>query len=174
MKKYFVFLFGFYGSILCAQNKSEEKLELNWSESENWKVGDSQENDMASVRQYSLKDETADKWTEIGNMTAIMNTKNVPMDAAMKLVYDQTRKKAPDAKLTFIEKDEKAEYPWIIFKIESSKFSHDKHPESQVCYVVQGKETLFTNYRAIRNAKIPQDYQDKCIAFFKTAKVEEK
>jgi hypothetical protein len=107
----------------------------------------------------------------MGNMTSVKNTRNVPMDVAMNLMYEQSLKNAPGAKLTFIEKDDKAKYPWIIFKIEAPKFKDDKHPESQVWYIVQGKETLYTNFRAIKKSKIPKDYEEKCAAFFKSGKV---
>ncbi len=40
-----------------------------------------------------------------------------PTDQAMNMLFDQAKKNAPEAKLTFIEKDESVEYPWIIFTV---------------------------------------------------------
>jgi hypothetical protein len=78
---------------------------------------------------------------------------------------------SPKAVLTFIEKDETAEYPWIIFTIESPSFKNDKKPESQLWYVVQGKSALYTNFRAVKEATVPKELKDKWTAFFKTGKI---
>src|SRR6185436_14638569 len=109
--------------------------------------------------------------TELGNMTSIKGVTGIPIEKAMNLMFEQTKENAPKAKLTFIEKDEKAEYPWIIFTIESPNFKNDKNPESQLWYIVQGKQALYTNFRAVKQATIPQDLKDKWIKFFKGGKI---
>jgi hypothetical protein len=93
------------------------------------------------------------------------------MDKAMNMMFDQAKQNSPKAKLTFLEKDESVEYPWIIFTIESPSFKDDKRPESQLWYVVQGKTSLFTNFRAVKQSIIPADLKNKWIEFFKTGKV---
>ena len=75
------------------------------------------------------------------------------------------------AKLTFIEKDDKAEFPWIIFTIECPNFKDDKNPESQLWYIIQGKTSLYTNFRAIKKASIPTELKEKWIEFFKSGKM---
>jgi hypothetical protein len=102
---------------------------------------------------------------------SIKGATNVPMDKAMNLMYEQAKQNSPKAKLTFIEKDESVEYPWIIFTIESPNFKNDKNPESQLWYIVQGKTSLYTNFRAIKQASIPDDLKEKWIKFFKTGKI---
>lgn len=148
-----------------------ESLMLDWPESENWKLASSQENEQMSMVELIRSNETLENWTEMGTMMSIKGVQNLPMDKAMNLMYDQAKQNAPKAKLTFLEKDEKAEYPWIIFTIESPAFKNDKRPESQLWYVVQGKTSLYTNFRAIKMASIPADLKDKWVSFFKTGKV---
>ncbi len=144
---------------------------LYWPESENWKIGADQENEQTHVLDLIHSNETIEKWTELGNMTSIKGVRGVPMDKAMNLMFDQAKLNSPKAKLTFIEKDESIEYPWIIFTIESPSFKNDKTPESQLWYIVQGKQALYTNFRAVKQATIPGDLKDKWIKFFKTGKV---
>lgn len=63
---------------------------------------------------------------------------------------------------------------WIIhgsFTIESPRFKNDKRPESQLWYIVQGKTSLYTNFRGVKQATIPTDVKDKWTGFFKTGKV---
>ena len=161
-----------YISKFCG-NKQElgESLALDWPDAENWKIGDDQENEEQHVIDLIHSNETIDKWTELGNMTSIKGVTGVPVDKTMHLMFEQAKQMSPKAKLTFIEKDEKAEYPWIIFTIESPNFVNDNTPESQLWYVVQGKQGLYTNFRAVKKATIAPDLKDKWIKFFKTGKI---
>jgi tetratricopeptide (TPR) repeat protein len=153
------------------EQQGGESLVLNWPESENWRVGNSQENEQMAMLELIHSNETLENWSEIGTMMSIKGVRNLPMDKAMNLMYDQARQNSPKAKLTFLEKDETAEYPWIIFIIESPNFKNDRRPESQLWYVVQGRTSLYTNFRAIKKASIPEDLKDKWVAFFKGGKV---
>ena len=161
-----------YLSKYCG-NKQQggESLSLHWPESENWKLENSQENEEMTMMELIPSNETLDNWTEIGTMMAIKDVRNIPMDVAMNMMFDQAKKNSPKAKLTFIEKDESVEYPWIIFTIESPNFKNDKKSESQLWYITQGKTSLYTNFRAIKQPEIPTDLKNKWIHFFKTAKV---
>lgn len=161
-----------YLSQFCGNEMQEgESLSLHWPEDENWKIGNSQENAQMAVLELVHSDETLEDWTEIGTMMSIKGAKNIPMDEAMKMMYQQSLKNAPKSKLTFIEKDESVEFPWIIFTIESPRFKDDKTPESQLWYIVQGKTSLYTNFRAIKEKKIPEALKQKWTSFFKTGKV---
>ena len=148
-----------------------ESLMLDWPENENWKIGHSQETKQMAIIELIHTNETIEKWTEIGTMMSIKGATNVAMDKAMNLMFEQTKQNSPKAKLTFIEKDESVEYPWIIFMIECPNFKNDKTPESQLWYVVQGKTALYTNFRGVKQAKISEEQKTKWIQFFKTGKV---
>lgn len=153
------------------EQQGGESLMLDWPDSENWKIGSNQENEQQVMIELIHANETLENWTEIGTMMSIKGVRNLAMDKAMNLFYEQAKKTAPKAKLTFIEKDETAEYPWIMFTIESPNFINDKRPESQLWYIVQGKTSLYSNFRAIKKASIPVELKDKWVAFFKTGKV---
>jgi len=153
------------------EQQGGESLMLNWPDEENWKVGDDQENTEQHVLDLIHSNETIDKWTELGNMTSIKGVKGIPVNKTMELMYEQSKQQAPKAKLTFIEKDENAEYPWIIFTIESPSFKNDKIPESQLWYIVQGKQALYTNFRAVKQATISTELKEKWTKFFKTGKI---
>jgi hypothetical protein len=153
------------------EQKEGESLMLDWPDSENWKVGEDQENAEQRVIDLIHANETIDKWTELGNMSSIKGVTGVPMDVAMNLMFDQAKQSSNKAKLTFIEKDENCKYPWIIFTIETPSFKNDKTPESQLWYIIQGKQALYTNFRAIKQAAIPNDLKEKWIIFFKTSKI---
>lgn len=148
-----------------------ESLMLNWPAEENWIVGDDQENSEQRVLDLIHANETIDKWTELANMTTIKGVKGIPVDKAMALMYAQSKQEATKAKLTFIDKDDSAVYPWIIFTIESPSFKNDKTPESQLWYIVQGKQALYANFIAFKQPTISTEQKAKWMVFFKTGKI---
>ena len=161
-----------YLAQFCGNEQQKgESLVLVWPESENWKLGNSTENDQIAILELIHTNETLEKWTEFGSMLSVKGATKTPMDAAMKMMFDQTKGNAPKAKLTFIEKNETVEYPWILFTIEIPNFKSDKNPESQLWYVVQGKSALYCNFRAVKKATLPVDIKEKWIKFFKTGKI---
>ncbi|MCL6462756.1 MAG: hypothetical protein I4O51_12925 [Flavobacterium micromati] len=161
-----------YLNKFCGNDQQDgESLSLHWPESENWKIGSNQENDEMSMIELIPSNETFENWTEIGTMISLKGAKNIPMDKAMEMKFEELKKSSPKAKLTFIEKDENAQYPWIFFTIECPKFKNDKNPESQLWYVTQGKTSLYINFRAIKESSIPENLKNKWIQFFKTATI---
>lgn len=159
-------------STFCGNKQQNgESFMLHWPESENWKIGSNQEDDQMTMIEFIHSNETFENWTEIGTCTAYKNATNIPCDTAMNMMFEQSKKNSPKAKLTFIEKDEKAEYPWIIFIIECPNFKNDNKPESQLWYIIQGKTSLYSNFRAIKKATIPTELKEKWISFFKSGKM---
>ena len=161
-----------YLSKYCGnEQQGGESLMLNWPEEENWKMANNQENEEMMMIELLRNNETFENWTEIGTMQSIKNATGVPMDKAMNLMYEQAKNGCPKAKLTFIEKDETVEFPWTIFTIECASYKDTKTAESQLWYIVQGKTSLYTNFRAIKEATIPIDTKTKWVDFFKGGKV---
>lgn len=161
-----------YINQFCGGEKlAEEYLRLDWPDSENWKVGDDQENSKQRVIDLVHSNETVDNWTELGNMTSYKGVKGIPVDTAMHLTFQEARKVSPNAQLTFIEKNETVECPWIIFTIEAPNFTTDVRPESQLWYIVQGKQGMYTNFWATKQAKISAESKAKWTAFFKSGRI---
>ncbi len=172
MKKLLTILAVILAISATAQTKQKkgESLMLDWPDSENWTMGSNQANDKMTVVELIHSNETLQNWTEFGYMMSLKIT-GVSVEKAMDVTFEQAKIAAPKAKLTVIEKDLNAEFPWIIFKIESPEFKDDKVPESQVWYVVAGKTALYSNFRAVKETTISPELQEKWVAFFKTAKV---
>ena len=96
----------------------------------------------------------------------------MPMDKVMDLMFDQAKKTTPKAKLTFIEKDEKAEYPWIIFELNNPVSKELKTPESQLWYVVQGKQSLYSNFITVKKNGVSDELKEKWIKILKQTRVQ--
>ncbi|MBI3258548.1 MAG: tetratricopeptide repeat protein [Ignavibacteriae bacterium] len=148
-----------------------ESLMLHWPEKENWKVADEVNNKDIQVLRLVQANETLDNWTEIGTMFSIKGIINSNLDSAMNMMYEEAQAKAGATTLTFIEKDEKTKFPWILFTIEPSASTKDKNAESQLWFIIQGKDALYCNYRAVKSPKLSKQLKDKWIRFFKSAKI---
>ena len=156
-----------YCADLISGNKQKESLRLDWPDAEGWKIASNQADNERKVIELLKNNETFDNWTEIGTMMTYPSLKSVPLDAAMNVMLEQAKKNCPSAKLTFIEKDEKAKYPWIIFKIECGTST----PESQVWQIMTGANETYINFRAVKQKSVPDDLKNKWVTFFKTASI---
>jgi|GEM_PF-512297 len=153
----------------AAQGK--ESLNFEWEETDGWKIASNQENEQMIMIELLKNNETLENWTEIGTMQTLKGLTGVPLDEVMNLMYQQALTACSGAKLTFIEKDESASTPWILFTIECAAYEVDNTAESQLWYVVQGKTALFTNFRAIKKSKLSKDILTEWIPFFKSGEI---
>jgi hypothetical protein len=148
-----------------------ENLKIVWPEEYKWKIGSNQEDGSVHMIELIPGNESIDKWTIMGTMMSIKGAKNVPMDVVMNSMFDQAKQNAPKATVTLVEKDETAKNHWTIFKIEAPRFNNDKNPESQLYYVVQGESSLYSNFVAIREKKLSDEFIEKWKGIFKKSEL---
>jgi hypothetical protein len=158
-----------FTSISFAQ--SPESLKIFWPEEYKWKIGSNQENDQQRFTELIPGNETISKWTIIATMVSIKGVKNVPMDVAMNLMFEQAKQNAINPTLTQIERNDSAKNAWIIFKIEVPEFKNDKNPESQLYYIIQGDASLYSNFVAIKEKSLTTDFVDKWTKIFKSSRL---
>ena len=159
----------FFTAMAFAQ--SQESLKIVWPEEYNWKIGSNQKNDKQHMIELIPGNETISKWTIIGTTVSIIGVKNVPMDVAMNLTFDQAKKDAINPTLTQIERNDTAKNAWIIFKIETPGFKDDKNPESQLYYIIQGNASLYSSFVAIKEKSLSKDFVDKWAKIFKSSQL---
>ena len=146
-----------------------ESLSLDWPDEENWNLANHQENQGVTMIELTRNNETLENWSELGSMVSYNNVSGMSMEAAMNLMLTSSKANSPNVEQLLIEKDETGEYPWVIFKMENAGSANS--PEAQIWYVTQGKQTLFTAFRAVRKSEISDDLQTKWVKFFKSGKV---
>jgi len=150
---------------------SQESLKIVWLEKYEWKILSNQEDGNIHVIELIPGKEKEENWTMLGQMLSIKGALDMPMEAAKNMMFEQTKSNSPNAKLTFLEKDEKDEFPWILFKIENPQFKDDKKPESQLWYVRQGKTSLFVNFIAMKKKKLKKKFVEEWSKVFKESEI---
>lgn len=148
-----------------------ERFELPWMNDINWKINSNQENEIMQLTEFIHPDESSVFWTELGIMIKSKGTKNTKLEDAMNMMYEQTKKNAPSVKLTFLEKNEKSEFPWIIFKTEAENYKKDNQPESELWFIIQGNQALYSNFIAIKKDHLTEDFQTFWMDYFKNGKI---
>ncbi len=148
-----------------------ENLKIIWPEEYEWKIGSNQEDGSVHMIELIPGNEKIDKWTIMGTMMSIKGAKNVPMDYVMNAMFDQAKLNAPNATVTLIEKNENTKNQWTIFKIEAPRFNNDKNPESQLYYVIQGESSLYSNFVAIKEKTLSDEFVEKWRLIFKMSEL---
>jgi len=150
-----------------------EYLDFTWQSEEDWSVAFEEEDDKMLILQYIPKGQTLETWREIGTiqMIKMAEIRQFTPYEMMEIMYKQGLQQAPEAKLTFITKNDSTEYPWIQFKIEAPKLKDIPQAESQLYHLIQGKETLFVVIWGIRRWEIYTEEESKWREIFSKATV---
>lgn len=157
-------------NIAFSQEKVEN-LKIDWPDEYKWKIGSDQENDKRHLVELVPGNESIDKWTTIGTMDSFKGVTGMPIAKTPDIMLAEAKKASPGAKLTIFEKNEEGKNPWIIFKIESPGFTNDPKPESQLFYVIQGDTALYSNFVAIKEKELSDDFVKKWIKVFKASEL---
>ena len=154
---------------LASSTQAQENLKIAWPGEIKWKIGSNQKSGNTRMVEVIPENESMDNWTIIGTMISIMGSKSVSVEKFMELTYNQTLKNAPKAKLTMIEKGVKSGSPWIMFRIESPSFNNNKIPESQLYYIIRGKQALYSNFVAVKQPSFGVLFVEKWAKVFKNS-----
>lgn len=151
-------------NINAQTNSQTETLTINWPKEEGWHIADQKENATQKMIELLKGKETFENFSEIGTTYIFRGSMYVPIENKIEELYQRLKANAPTAKKTIIEKDEKAKYPWIIYKIESPT-------ESQVWYAIQGKNEIHVSFWATKQKEITTKSQEKWVKIFKSSKI---
>jgi len=138
MKNYFTIItlllaFSYSHHANCQGKNSSELVKTNWPKEDSWHVADEKKSAAQTMTEMLKGKETFDNFTELLTTHVFRGSMYVPVTEKIDELYKRVKNAAPTAKKTMIEKDEKANCPWYIYKIESPT-------ESQVWFAVQRKK----------------------------------
>ena len=150
---------------------SSEAFSLDWPVGEKWHIQSSVEDSTYSLMEFLKEGESPDTWTEYGAMLTVREIEGTNLDGFANVILQEFKSRAPKAKMRVIEKNLNEKYPWIILALEAPKTTNHLFPESQLWYIVQGKETMYGNFRAVKSKTLKKELIKKWSAFFKTGKI---
>jgi len=148
-----------------------ETVRLDWFKGDVWKLTDANNNDEMIVREYLRHDESYENWTELGTMQTILGMNHLGIKNYMDVIYDQAKKNCDQINSEVIENQPDAEYPWAIFSIECFEPADGSDSQYQIWHIIQGEESLYTNFWITKNPKPDPAEINRWVNFFKTATV---
>ncbi|TCD07645.1 hypothetical protein EZ449_14000 [Pedobacter frigidisoli] len=150
---------------------AQENLKIAWPGEYKWKIGSEQKSGNARMVELIPGNESINNWTIIGTMLSITGRTSGSVEKAMNTTYNQTLGNAPKARLKIIEKGIKSGSPWILFRVESPYFNNSKTPESQLYYIIQGNQALYSNFVAIKQPALGVLFVEKWSKVFKNSMI---
>jgi hypothetical protein len=166
LMKYLLFALVFLVLSIPAWSQSDN-LKIPWPT--DWKIATNQKTRTQVMMEYIPKTEDIDHWSTIGTTNIFIGKAGVPIETTMNITFSGAQKTAINPVLTLIDKNAEGDHPWILFKIEAKGFKSDPHPESQLYYVVEGENDLFSNFVALKKSSLPKDFVDNWTAIFKSS-----
>jgi hypothetical protein len=166
--KRLAFLVVFAATISFGQTKNEN-LKITWPEEYKWKIGSNQEDNSTHLLEIIPGKESIERWSMLGTMMSLKNTKIESTDQVIEMYRQSSQKESPKAKLTVIEENNQVKDIWVLFKVETPSFPNDPNPESQLYYAIQGEDTLYINFIAIKEKTLSNAFLSKWTKVFKNS-----
>ena len=161
--------------LLCFQmlfgQEKKELLKIEWPEEYKMKKALDIEDEKTRFVVFVPENETVDNWTILGSLVSYKKTKVPNIDIIIKSYEETFLKEEPSAKLTILEKDDRAENIWALFKIEAPSVSKKSNLEAQLVYVIQGEDDIHNVFVMIKEKTLSQKFVKKWSKIFKESKL---
>ena len=161
--------------LLCFQmlfgQEKKEVLKIEWPEEYKMKKALDIEDEKTRFVVFVSENETMDNWTILGSLVSYKKTKAPNVDIIIKSYEETFLKEEPSAKLTILEKNNRAKNIWALFKIEAPSISKKSNLEAQLVYVIQGEDDIHNVFVMIKEKTLSQKFVKKWSKIFKESKL---
>ena len=170
MKKIIFVFVVLFGQMFFGQEK-KEILKVYWPTEYQWKTINDREYKGIHLTEIVPEKEKAGSWKKLGTMMYFKNTRVPNADTIIDLYREVSWEEGSKSKLTVLEKHDKGENIWVLFKEENALYSDDKTPKSQLFYVIQGEDTLYYVFISLRKKELPEEFVEKWSKIFKNSEL---
>ena len=160
--------------LLCFQmffGQEKEVLKIDWPEEYKMKKALDIEDEKTRFVVFVPENETVDNWTILGSLVSYKKMKAPNVDIIIKSYEETFLKEEPSAKLTILEKNDRAKNIWALFKIEAPSISKKSNLEAQLVYVIQGEDDIHNAFVMIKEKTLSQKFVKKWSKIFKEGKL---
>jgi hypothetical protein len=157
-------------TVSFAQGKFEN-LKIFWPAEYKFKPASNQNTAQAQMLELIPGNETLNNWSIMGTMICMKGVRTVPVLTFAQTIFNKLKASAPKATMRVIEDGSKAKNSYVIFKIEAPAYVNSPKPESQLYYVIQGNQSLFNNFVAVKQPYLGPLLVEKWVKIFKASKL---
>ena len=169
MKKLVFLCVVLFSGIFFGQKK--EVLKIDWPKEYEWKVVVDEKDGETDVIQMIPKKENENNWSILVSIMSSKSFITISEDFIKGLFESESPTKDPLAKLTILEKSNEKENVWIIFKTEASFSTNSNSPLSQICYLLQSKNTLNSICIMKKEKSLSEEFMKKWSKVFKESRL---
>ncbi len=170
MKKIIFVFVVLFGQMFFGQEK-KEVLKIDWPKEYEWKVVVDGKDGETDVIQMIPKKENENNWSILVSIMSSKSFITISEDFIKGLLESEFPTKDPLAKLTILEKSNEKENVWIIFKTEASFSTNSNSPLSQICYLLQSKNTLNSVCIMEKEKSLSEEFVKKWSKVFKEGRL---
>ena len=170
MKKIIFVFVVLFGQMFFGQEK-KEVLKIEWPKEYEWKVVVDGKDGETDVIQMIPKKENENNWSILVSIMSSKSFITISEDFIKGLFESEFPTKDPLAKLTILEKSNEKENVWIIFKTEASFSPNSNSPLSQICYLLQSKNTLNSVCIMEKEKSLSKEFVKKWSKVFKEGRL---
>ena len=170
MKKIIFVFVVLFGQMFFGQEK-KEVLKIDWPKEYEWKVVVDGKDGETDVIQMIPKKENENNWSILVSIMSSKSFITISEDFIKGLFESESPTKDPLAKLTILEKSNEKENVWIIFKTEASFSTDSNSPLSQICYLLQSKNTLNSICIMEKEKSLSEEFVKKWSKVFKESRL---
>lgn len=136
-----------------------------------WKVAFEGEDAVSYVKQLLPAKETSDNWQTMIYQTFVKGVKVEKIHQAVETFVAASKKETSLTKTTIIQEVEGPGQKWALFKAETPYYPNDPHPESQLYYLLQGKDGVHVAFVAIKQKQLSPEFINKWTEIFKKSQL---
>ena len=170
MKKITIVFAVIFAQMFFGQEK-KEVLKIDWPKEYEWKVVVDEKDGETDVIQMIPKKENENNWSILVSIMSSKSFITISEDFIKGLFESESPTKDPLAKLTILEKSNEKENVWIIFKTEASFSTDSNSPLSQICYLLQSKNTLNSICIMEKEKSLSEEFVKKWSKVFKEGRL---
>ncbi|SFW66696.1 hypothetical protein [Chitinophaga sancti] len=132
-----------------------------------WKILFEGEDSVNYIKQLIPANETKENWQTTINQTFVKGIKVEKIHQVVDIFVTASKSETNLTKTTIINEVEGPGQKWALFKAETPYYPNDPRPESQLYYLLQGKDGVHVAFVAIREKQLSPEFVKKWTEIFR-------
>lgn len=151
-------------------SQKKDSLFINFPEKYHLVLKNNQENSVQVLREWIPNGQNWEDYDIIATTIVLKNGKNISLYKYRDLLVKDLKERTKGFKYTLLDENKDENNGYLIFKCEADSYKGTKDKESQIYYLVKGKNDLFGNIIALRTDKLPEEFVEEWRTIFKESK----
>lgn len=155
---------------VLAFSQRKDSLIISFPQKYNLVLKNDQQDSRQILREWIPDGQNWENYDIIATMSVVKNASSVSIDQFKNLIVKGLKEKTKGLKYTELDKNEDPENGYMIFTCESDSYKNSNVKESQIYFLIKGKNDLFANIIALKTDRLPKEFVEEWRKIFKESK----